>query len=601
MILKTEDKELIKGWNNAKDILDLQGEELTSVAFKAGGDSFLPRPVQNVSKASKKLPSGLQEEVELRELNKKKAKTKDPNAALTPVEKEKIASDILSGDRNKKDILHYQENVTKARGRTGEEASDLADEYLDPVQALMENIRSTTDTVMQRRLYGYTAADDFVEHIDVADGVKRLMGKDWMNNADAAATLKSLMTARFDGARRSPGPIITALKNIGLLDILATPKVALKQLGDTAVAANKHGVLNTAQALLQRTNGINVKASGLNNDIAVDVAHTTTPDAFSKLGQVGQLTAKGVDKALGWSGVKAVDGYGKTILMKAAANKLNKQLRSPKGEAVFRGKYREMLTPDELDHVVGELGTLNKKGGQQATTRRIGETQGGAKHQRSEAMRIVMFNEVAEVAPVTLGQQTEMFLNHPNSRALYTLKSYTIKQLNFLRDTTFKGAGQGNVKQDVKAASNVLKYALYMGTGNYAINEVRQALWTWNADPLEFNVGDLASEMVWQVLGTQAVLNSYNWNNQAVHGNWGAAAAGALVPSTGIIAETANQVINIMQSTWDEDEYDFSEAGWDMLKAMPSLGLAEQLEFIFGDERERIKERKENERNDYDY
>lgn len=220
-------------------------------------------------------------------------------------------------------------------------------------------------------------------------------------------------------------------------------------------------------------------------------------------------------------------------------------------------------------------------------TRMTGERTGGVERQRSQAMRLVMFNEVAETAPVTLGQQSQVFLNNPNARAAYTLKSYAIRQLNFMREDTLKGVGKMGLKHDAKAAAKLAKYAMYMGTGNYGINEVRNALWTLNADPMEFDLEGLGMDMVWSVIGTQGVLNAYNVQYDLARGDLVGAVAGAVIPSLGIVGAASNEAYQLLRSAWNDDTYEFDS--WALINTIPG-GVGEQLELIFGDKRERLQD-----------
>lgn len=64
-----------------------------------------------------------------------------------------------------------------------------------------------------------------------------------------------------------------------------------------------------------------------------------------------------------------------------------------------------------------------------------------------------LFNELAEIQPITLSEMPERYLKHPNGRIMYALKSFTLKQIDVLRKNIVQEWNKGNKIKAVKAGT----------------------------------------------------------------------------------------------------------------------------------------------------
>ena len=56
---------------------------------------------------------------------------------------------------------------------------------------------------------------------------------------------------------------------------------------------------------------------------------------------------------------------------------------------------------------------------------------------KSDQVLQALFNRLSDVAPISLIEMPQAYAENPNTRILYSLKSYTIKQFDFLRQQSF--------------------------------------------------------------------------------------------------------------------------------------------------------------------
>jgi hypothetical protein len=73
-----------------------------------------------------------------------------------------------------------------------------------------------------------------------------------------------------------------------------------------------------------------------------------------------------------------------------------------------------------------------------------------------------LFTELTNLQPVSLLEQTEGYLNHPNLRMFYQLKTFFIRHLNMLRTEIPRTFADGHYAE---ATKNALVYSLLVPTG----------------------------------------------------------------------------------------------------------------------------------------
>ena len=248
--------------------------------------------------------------------------------------------------------------------------------------------------------------------------------------------MADLVNARFGLGEQSAGQISGTLRNIGYMTTLGNPFSALTQIGDLGMSVYMNGMRNTIAGMLGRRN-VNLEDIGINNIVA------------QELSTVG-ATAKLLDKTLGAVGFKALDRLGKTTFINSAYKRFANLAKSDKGIAEIRKKYGGMLG-EEFKSTMTDL--------------RAGNI--------TDNVKLMLYNELAGVQPINLSQVPLAYLNNPNGRIFYSLKTFAIKQLDVMRRDIIQEFKSGNQK---KAAENLVAYMTIIPMMGATVDETKDFL-----------------------------------------------------------------------------------------------------------------------------
>ena len=214
------------------------------------------------------------------------------------------------------------------------------------------------------------------------------------------------------------------------------------------------------------------------------------------------------------SGFRFGDQFGKNVSMNAAIYKGRKDIVN----GTFDRQWQDGFTPIELRQLKADL-LANRK-----------------------SMLVEDFGafNLAKLQPSDLAQMPKFYLDHPNLRVLYMLKTFAIKQLSQINRLVVKEWEQGNKAEAVK---NALAYTTIVGGSNAFLLESRQML-KFKAPDYSFSnmVGgydedgdfNIGRWMDWAAgIGTINFANKYVLERMA-EGQEGAAVAGMAPPFIGM-------------------------------------------------------------------
>jgi hypothetical protein len=92
-------------------------------------------------------------------------------------------------------------------------------------------------------------------------------------------------------------------------------------------------------------------------------------------------------------------------------------------------------------------------------------------------VQLYLFNRLADAQPITMSELPASYLRNPNGRLLYTLKSYSIKQLDIMRKDIWRNVADGikekNIKKVGEGVKNAMAYTVLVTGGNTAVKEVK--------------------------------------------------------------------------------------------------------------------------------
>ena len=425
--------------------------------------------------------------------------------------------------------------------RTIEELpAGLQQYYYSAPESLMLYLQNANREIAKRKFFGKNTSVDEVNQFDLGTSIGKLTGdliKKGTLTDEAADDLARLLQARFNGEKLVMQSGVAKLRDIQYMSLLAQPDSALVQLGDIGVSAYLNGIRNTVGSMLGKRQldsedlGIMNKVS---DKIAAELANTN-----------------GYNKALNnffqWSGFRAVDKLGKDTLIDASLKKYQKLAQ--KNPAGFRKKW-EGTFGDEVENVLGDL----------------------QQKEITDNVKLLVWNDLADAQPITLSEMPEAYLNNPNGRIFYALKTFTLKQMDLMRKQVIQEYKNGNKEQ---ALTNAFKYAAIVGGANASVQTLRDHLKALELPEVPDDVEEAAvgtmDAVVESLLG-QFFLNKYSRERYLSSGDWPGFLQNMLTPPGLKIGSDIAGDIGMGALEAYEGELDPMERSEEIVKNMPIVG-----------------------------
>lgn len=512
--------------------------------------NYFPRVVNDYQGLLRAL--GIKEDAFLRGQLKQKAKALGLEDASQLTEKQRIEvlNKMLSGDSK-----YTPQGAAWRKRREIENVDDDLMRYYgsDARTALSDYINKTVNHVEKYKFFKGNdalagARGDFNTDASVGALVEKLMAEGrFQGNAQ---DLTNILKTRFGAGEQSPYVFWQNLRAYANSILLGNPLSALIQLGDQFVNLYRYGLRDGGKAIIESALGrtvTNVDDYGLRNYIATDIASNT--QSFAKAIQ---------DQLMKISGFRAMDRFGKNSLLQGAWNKATRLVKSDKGIKKFKEEWGETFG-DEFDSLVNDL-------------------QSG---KVSENVKLLLWNELSGSQPISLSDMPQAYLSHPNGRIFYQLRSFTLKQIQLIADDVVDEAKKGNF---VKAGKNALAYAVVVGGGNAAVQELRNA-----ARGRDIDLERLPEH--WKNYMLSFALTSKFAVDKMVEGDVAGAIESTVMPPISTLGLAINDAIDIGQAVLGGEEIDPKD-----FKRFPLLGDLYYNLFGGGAEEFLEKERKERRR-----
>jgi hypothetical protein len=248
-------------------------------------------------------------------------------------------------------------------------------------------------------------------------------------------------------------------------------------------------------------------------------------------------TKKWLDGVLKYSGFRFSDRFGKKVLVEASMMAGKKLASSPRGVVKLKKKYGSAYG-DDFEQLVTSL-----KNGTD-----------------DELTELYMFHELSNTQPISLLEMPKKFLDVPNGRIMYSLKSFGLKQLTLIHNNIIKKAKGGD---KIGATKEALKYAAFIGIAGGTVDEAKGLM-----SGQEFKVSDLPDHIL-NNLTSLFFLNKYALGD-IQKGDLTAFAGDLVVPPVPPVEAALKQVFG------DKKEEVFGEPSTtgaaDLMKTMPIVG-----------------------------
>lgn len=330
-----------------------------------------------------------------------------------------------------------------SKSRTVAQVTDqLAPFYASPTEALHTYLSAANRAIEKAKFFGRDLVKDG-KQINVDASIGKMVAREMAAghlDAAGAESLRSMIISRF-----GPGETLTAkpiqnLKNWAYAGLLGNPISAISQLGDVATVAGVMGLRPTLMAVaekLMRKPGIGVKDFGLVDHISEEFFNTPN-------------SAKFLNHALKYSGFALMDTFGKDVALRAARIKYEKLAKSAAGEKSIARKYQAAYGA-EFPQLVADL----KSG------------------KLTDSTRSLLFSELSDIQPISKFEMPQAYLDNPNGRTLYMLKTWALKQADIVRRESYDEIKKGNV---AKGLGNLTKWALIFGLAGMTTSAVQDWL-----------------------------------------------------------------------------------------------------------------------------
>ncbi len=431
--LKQYDAGLVDKFKEVTNVLDETYTGLGEAGYDTLGfvKNYFPRYVTNIDGLYSKLGKKQQSLLEIA-LEKKAAQLGLKSTKSIPkADRIDVTNKVLRGYLPKTQEGRLGFSKVRSIERLND---DLIADYATPAEALHTYLRRATADIEKRKFFGKGAAKEGSK-IDLTKSIGNMVQEEMEKGMSAADAdeLTRLLQARFGPGEQSPAALLQGLRNIGHATTIANPYSAATQIGDIGVSAYVNGVRNTTKGLLGKRH-VKMEDFGLEDVIAEEFATTGK-------------TAKALNYLFTKSGFRAVDKLGKTTVLNAALQKGWTQASNTKGRQALAEKYSKVFG-NEFSGLMDDL-------------------QAG---RVTENVKLFLWNELSDVQPISLSEMPLKYLEVPNGRIMYTLKTFAIRQLDLLRKDIAQQYAKGNKKE---ATRNAVRYAALVGFTGATVDQAK--------------------------------------------------------------------------------------------------------------------------------
>jgi len=480
--------ELVSGWRQVRNTLNDLGTKLAGYGrFRSMKDDYFPRLVKDVEglKAALGTPERTKLQAALDEAQA--AAMKSRGTPLTNIEQSAIINREVQAIRRARG---YLPGFAKDRA-VAEITEQLRPFYHTPSESLYAYIRGATQDLETAKFFGKELAQRRAggqEYIDLDTSIGNVVGRELVAGKithPQAQKLIDMLQSRFRGGERSSNAIIQDLRNLGNIGLLGNIVSGATQAADAMMAVYAQDLRSTLASIGRQLSGrerITAQDFGLADHIAEEFVS-------------GTRTAGWLNKMFKYSGFAAIDRFGKTTLLNAALSRAERLSSTPNGVKRLREKYGEAYG-EEFPQLVGDL----------------------AAGRMTERVRSMLFSELSDMQPISKLEMPQAYLDHPNGRLIYMLKTFMMKQMDVVRRDAYNEIKKGNVAKGLK---NLTEYGLVLGISGATTQMVKDWLM---GNPVNFAPTDVMEQM----------LRTFGWGeyvrDKAAQGRPVEALAGTIAP-----------------------------------------------------------------------
>lgn len=433
---------LVAGYRQVRNLLDaFRAEQLSMGRFAAGVNEYFPRVVKDLEGLKEALNQPMRTHLETLLAKAEAEMIKTRGRGMTDVERSLIVNRALQTSAPNAALPGF------ARARSVDITADLAPFYLTPTESLLRYIVGAVEDAEVAKFFGKDLASKKLANGQVATHVDNSIGnliqsemRAGQISPDQQLRIKSLLESRFKAGEQQMGGFLQDVRNATNLGLLGNFASAVTQVGDSVMTAFHHDLMPTLGALRLKLTGssqITPKEFGLVNHIAEEMSGT-------------RGSGKAVQAAFKYTGFSAIDQFAKGLNLQAGLIKNQKLAQTAKGRAVLAERWGQAFGA-EFPQLLSDL----------------------AAKRMSEPVKSLLFSELSNAQAITKLEVPQAYLDHPNGRILYQMKTYMLKQIDVVRREGYQEIAKGNY---VKGARNLLGLAVTMSLANIPGDVVKDML-----------------------------------------------------------------------------------------------------------------------------
>lgn len=276
-----------------------------------------------------------------------------------------------------------------------------------------------------------------------------------------AAQLSDLLKARFNEGKMNS--ILKAYKNLSYIDTMGSPISAITQFSGLSFSLSNNGFYNTGSALFGK-NKVNLADIGV-SEIAAE---------FNETGR----TSRWVKWVFNKVGLSALDRLDKAVFINSTLSRYQGLAKSNPE------KLRATLEPVFENETQATIDAL-------------------VAGENTENVKLLLFNELTAMQPITLSEMPEIYLTRPNGRIFYMLKTFTLKQYDIYRKQVYQEIATGNTAQGLKNLARLAFFMTLMKTGADALKDLLLGRETEMEDQVVSNIAALFGLGKYQIFSIQ--------------------------------------------------------------------------------------------------
>lgn len=416
---------------------------------------------------------------------------------LTDEEKASLVNNFIRGYGNKT-VLAAPSN-TKAR--TIEVIDDTLNEFYETSDsALSAYIIRMNDEIEGRRFFGKNLKAE-IGDADIQDSIGHYVMKlvaDGEIKPTQEKEVSDIFKARFHRGKMNGA--LDVYRNLEYMSTMGSPISAVTQLGDLAFPLFDNGFYHTSR-------GLSKALFSKNKLTKEDLGIENITQEFTKNTVSGRM----LDRVFRAVGLEKMDRLGKETLVNGYLSKLQSQAK--RGDDVLRREMDFMFDVDEATLAMDEL----------------------AKGVISERTKLLAFNRLLDFQPVAKSEMPQKYLEMPNGRIFYMLKSFTLKQYDVFRREAVDHIVSGDPKRVRKGMKNLLFLSGAFMAANATADEIKDLILGRETPPSDKLVDNL-----WRLVGA----SKYDVYKARSEGVARTVQAKILFP-TSIIDRAGKDVVNI--------------------------------------------------------